>query len=86
MESITKRSYIAAVKRGAITHETTHNNFIDKIHEELIELIEECDGSPEQWIELSDIVLVCFNFARHYNTDLLEVMRKKVEADEGREC
>jgi len=61
-KEITQRNYIATVRRGQITAETTAKQFIQKLQEELKELIDSLSDdvtAPFDIKELADISLVC---------------------------
>lgn len=90
LEAITHRNYLATVRRGLITPETTTRDFILKVKEECQELhksyIDKCweNGLKFDEKELADIALVCFAMAEHYGIDLVDEMRKKTEFNEQR--
>jgi hypothetical protein len=81
IEEIIKTNYQATVKRGLITPETTKQEFIDKMREEIYELQHEIDtpffDEKMQSLELADIILVCLAMAEHFNIDILKVMAEK---------
>jgi NTP pyrophosphatase (non-canonical NTP hydrolase) len=90
LSEIIERNYNAQIKRGTITPETTIEQFLAKLREEIYELY-------DSWLlatpkiktfdpkELADITLVCFAMAKHYNIDLLKVMEEKTIFNENRE-
>lgn len=89
MKDIINKNYESVVKRGCITPSTTAYEFIDKMYEELSEFEEELsnfiDSNPTSFNkydnlkeELSDIVLVCLNFAKHYDIDIEHELNKKI--------
>ena len=89
IEQLIDRNYAAQIRRGQITPETDLSDCIDKIKEELTELI---DSYEYTWgtesiddKELIDIMLVCFSMAKHFGIDWQQVMKDKVEYNETRE-
>lgn len=84
LTDITHRNYEATNRRGLITIETTFENFIDKLKEEVDELDTKLPYADPDWCELADIALICFTMAEHYGIDLIEEMRKKTEFNETR--
>lgn len=82
LTEITRRNYQATRRRGLITDETTYDDFIAKMREEVDEL--DADSETNAWSELADITLVCFAMAEHYGIDLIDEMRKKTEFNEVR--
>ena len=89
IQQLIDRNYAAQVKRGQITPETDLSDCIDKIREELSELIDSYDyiWGTEKFDnkELIDIMLVCFSMAKHFGIDWQQVMTEKVEYNEKRE-
>ena len=73
MKDIIEQNYNSIVKRGKINSDTTWQEFIDKIDEEVDEFKESND--PE---ELADIILVCLNLARHFDIDIEKELRNKI--------
>lgn len=86
IDSILSRSYKATVKRGYITPDTNFHQFVRKIEEERTELIHSFDLVLKTFDpkELADIVLTCFNMAKHYGIDLIQVMEEKTTFNEQR--
>jgi hypothetical protein len=88
IQELIDRNYAAQIKRGQITPETDLSDCIDKIKEELKELV---DSYEYNWgtekiddKELIDIMLVCFSMAKHFGIDWQQVMKHKVEYNEKR--
>lgn len=88
IKELIDRNYAAQIKRGQITPETDLSDCIDKIKEELKELV---DSYEYNWgtekiddKELIDIMLVCFSMAKHFGIDWQQVMKHKVEYNEKR--
>lgn len=79
MKYIIEENYKSIVKRGLITDDTTPQQFIDKIYEEVLEFEEKLD--PE---ELADIILVCLNIAKHFDIDIENELLKKIEINKNR--
>lgn len=89
IQQLIDRNYAAQVKRGQITMKTDLSDCIDKIKEELKELVDSYEyNSGTERIdirELIDIMLVCFSMAKHFGIDWQQVMKDKVEFNEKRE-
>jgi len=86
-KEITQRNYIATVRRGQITSETTAKQFIKKLQEELQELIDSLSDdvtAPFDIKELADIGLVCDTMANHFGYDLKEEKELKMLFNEKR--
>lgn len=86
IQELIDRNYSAQIKRGQITPDTDLSDCIDKIKEELKELVDSYietnkDFDPK---ELIDIMLVCFSMAKHFGIDWQQVMKEKVEFNEKR--
>ena len=73
MKDIIEQNYNSIVKRGKINSDTTWQEFIDKIDEEVDEFKESND--PE---DLADIILVCLNLAKHFDIDIEKELRNKI--------
>jgi len=85
MNDLIKRNYNSIVKRGLINEDTTIAEFITKLKEEVQEWIEaEVQGLPNANEELADIILVCLNFAKHFNIDIEKELNNKIEINEKR--
>ena len=90
MNKIIKDNYDSIVKRGLITPSTTYDEFRDKLVEEVDEFRcalfgYECakdyimNEDSEVMEELADIILVCLNFAKHYDIDIEKQLIKKIK-------
>ena len=90
MKSIINSNYESTVKRGLITPSTSGYDFVDKIKEETIELLESLDdirfstqAKQEHFDhfneELADIILVCLNCAKHLDIDIETELKNKIE-------
>ncbi len=79
MRYIIEENYKSIVKRGLITPKTTLKEFIDKIDEE-VEEFKVCYDKEE----LADIILVCLNYAHHYDIDIESELLKKIEINKNR--
>ena len=90
MKKLMKKNYASIVKRGLIDKSTTRDHFIMKIKEELQEFIEanKKQHKDKSFIhiseELADIILVCLNFATHYNIDIKHELKNKIKINERR--
>ena len=89
IQQLIDRNYSAQIKRGQITPDTDLSDCIDKIKEELKELVDSyeynCGTERIDIRELIDIMLVCFSMAKHFGIDWQQVMTEKVEFNEKRE-
>jgi len=92
MKELIQKNYDSIVKRGLITPNTTKDEFVDKLFEEVAEFEEvanelcfteypENDNFNE---ELADIILVCLNIAKHYKIDIESELKKKIEVNSKR--
>ncbi|HWR94118.1 MAG TPA: hypothetical protein VN192_02840 [Flavobacterium sp.] len=86
---IQNRNYQATVRRGKITPATTEQDFINKIKEETAELEDEVwwpfnDNPTYQEAELADIIIVCLNYAKHFNIDIKTALEQKTIYNENR--
>ncbi|PNX47080.1 MAG: hypothetical protein BV456_11465 [Thermoplasmata archaeon M8B2D] len=92
LKEIQERNYQATVKRGLITAATTFDDFIDKIKEETLELIYSAEidirsGDIKYMfdeLELSDIIITCFNMAKYYDIDIQKALEEKTLINETR--
>jgi len=85
MKNLIEENYKSIVKRGLITPDTKSIEFIMKLEEEVQEFIEaEKYSLPNESEELADIILVCFNYARHYNIDIESVLKSKISKNWNR--
>jgi len=85
MKTIIEENYKSIVKRGLITHKTTKEDFLYKLYEEVNEFEDDfldinCDIAEE----LSDIILVCLNIAKHYKIDIEKELINKIEINKTR--
>ena len=87
MKEIIEANYKSIVDRGYITPTTTLFEFLDKIDEEVYELNDEAlkprdkSNLPE---ELADVIMVCLNMANHYNIDIEQEIKNKIEVNKQR--
>ena len=90
MKKLIQDNYDSIVKRGLITSSTNSKDFIKKLDEEVkefkecIDIIAKVDKVKKQHFdnldeELADIILVCLNFAKHYNIDIEKQLIKKIK-------
>jgi NTP pyrophosphatase (non-canonical NTP hydrolase) len=85
MRKIIEDNYQSTVKRGLINEETKISDFIMKLEEEVQEFIEaETLSLPNANEELADIILVCLNFAKHYEIDIEQELTNKIKKNETR--
>ncbi len=94
-DKLIERNYQSIVDRKLIKPTTNAYAFIDKMFEEVSELKEAVDickqfnGSNDKMFEdineeLADVILVCYNMARHFNIRIKDELIKKIEINEGR--
>ena len=56
-----------------------------KLEEEVSEFIMACKNDRENISnELSDVILVCLNYAKHYNIDIEKQLNIKIKINENR--
>jgi NTP pyrophosphatase (non-canonical NTP hydrolase) len=86
MKNIIKENYESTVKRGLITPFTTTKEFLFKIEEELDELFDSFLQDDETFdkYELADVIMVCLNMAHHYDIDIIETIKQKIEINKNR--
>jgi NTP pyrophosphatase (non-canonical NTP hydrolase) len=85
MKQIIEENYKSIVDRGLISFSTTKEDFLDKLYEEVNEfesdfLDKDCDISEE----LSDVILVCLNIAKHYDIDIEKSLKNKIQINKNR--
>jgi len=80
MKKLIESNYDSIVKRGLISPQTTKQEFLNKLFEEVSEVEEACDNND--WLniaeELADVILTALNFAKHYDIDIELEMNQKV--------
>lgn len=86
MKTIIEENYASTVKRGLITKDTDMQDFITKIFEEVGEFEEAVEIGTLKDIkeELSDIILVCLNTAKHYGFDIEQELINKINKNKNR--
>jgi len=85
MKNIIESNYKSILKRGLIDISTTKSDFVLKLEEEVQEFIDAfIYGSGDTNEELSDIILVCLNVARHYEIDIEKELKNKIKTNEKR--
>jgi len=87
MKELIEANYKSIVDRGFITPTTTLFEFLDKLDEEVRELNQEA-LTPKQYSnlpeELADVIMVCLNMANHYNIDIEQEIKNKIEINKQR--
>ena len=87
MKKLIEDNYKVTVDRGCISPSTNLFDFLDKLEEETEELIKEAlrpreiSNLPE---ELADVIMVCLNMAKHYNIDIEQEIKNKIEINRKR--
>ena len=85
MKNLIESNYQSILKRGLINENTTSLDFIMKLEEEVQEFIEaEKFGLENENEELADIILVCFNIAKHYDIDIEKELKNKIQINKKR--
>ena len=90
MKQIIEHNYDSTIKRGLIDENTNILDFFKKLQEEVGEfeqaiddLFRSVEAKPEHFRnieeELSDVILVCLNCAKHFNIDIEQELKKKIE-------
>ena len=91
MKKIIEDNYQSIVDRGLIAPYTNLHNFLHKIKEEVQELEIGVLVDHEREIvsdytkeELADVIMVCLNMAKHYNIDIEQEIKNKIEVNKQR--
>jgi len=84
MKQIIENNYDVTVKRGCINTETTIHEFLYKLYEEVHELHDEIELGNTINHELSDVILVCLNLAKHFNIDIESEIIKVIDINKSR--
>lgn len=90
LQELIKRNYQTTVNRGKINIFTSSEEFIAKIDEEVQELkdsflpFDQLTNPAFDHKELADIILVCLNFAHHFDIDIEKVLEEKLIINENR--
>lgn len=85
MNELIEENYASIVRRGLITHNTTASDFIMKMKEEVEELIEANKfNMKNEAEELADVILVCLNYAKHFNIDIEKKLKQKIQTNKTR--
>lgn len=79
MKKIIEENYKVTVNRGLITEKTKIVDFLNKIDEEVREFKDSLE-----FHELADIILVCFNIAKHYNVDIEKQLINNINKNKNR--
>lgn len=90
MEQLINRLYEAVKKRGCITSETNHHDFVNKLCEEMDEIqlelmfktyLEKNESLKE---EITDTMAVCISFLKWLGSDPIKELEKVVIKNERR--
>ena len=92
MQELIVDNYKSIVDRGLITPSTYYFDFTRKIEEELGELKDaiidyidyDSESFPNVKEELADVIMVCLNFAKHYDIDIEKEIKKKIKINKYR--
>lgn len=86
LKQIIEDNYKSIVDRGLISPSTSMHDFTEKLYEEVNEFQEATMEGTLKEIkeELSDVVLVCFNIAKHYGFDIENSLKDKIEVNKKR--
>tara|TARA_R110001592_G_scaffold23589_1_gene92375 strand:- start:647 stop:916 length:270 start_codon:yes stop_codon:yes gene_type:complete len=86
MKELIESNYQSIVDRGLISPSTSVNDFLIKALEEVDELCKAWKGLDKynQKEELADVIMVCLNMAKHYNIDIEQEIKNKIEVNKKR--
>ena len=92
MKDLIEENYKSIVDRGLIAPSTNYFDFLKKIKEEFLELrcavLDYVDYDPDSFPnvkeELADVIMVCLNMAKHYNIDIEQEIKNKIEVNKQR--
>jgi len=87
MKDLIEENYKSIVDRGLITpNYTTGADFFVKLKEESSELIDAYYEFDKEGVkeELADVIMVCLNMAKHYNIDIEQEIKNKIEVNKQR--
>ena len=86
LKTIQNRNYTATLNRGLITPQTTELEFLYKLYEEVTEFEFEIAFTNENKkpLELADVIIVCLNYAKHFNIDIQKALEQKTLINEKR--
>lgn len=92
MKELIEANYKSIVDRGLISPSTNYFEFLNKIKEEFKELrgavLDYVDYDPDSFPnvkeELADVIMVCLNMAKHYNIDIEQEIKNKIEVNKQR--
>ena len=86
MKDIIDLNYKYTVRMGLITDTTCIDEFLTKIDKELMQFKYEVLNGSDAMLnkELAEVILTCLNFAKHYNIDIEEEMKKKIQINLNR--
>ncbi len=81
LQKIIRDNYDSIVKRGLISPNTKPRDFLEKLYEECNEFETALltGTNTEMDEELADVILVCLNFAQHYDIDIENELTKKIK-------
>ena len=83
LTKILKTHYSAIVNRKLITHQTTTDDFVDKLREEFSEFLDEIHLDPEMMNnatrqECADIMMVCANMLTRKGYNVKKVLHENM--------
>jgi len=81
MKQLIENNYKSVQARGLITTFTPKREFLNKLIEEVREVQEAIDFNDMDNLkeEIADVILTALNFARHYDFDIEEELKSKIE-------
>lgn len=86
MKKILKENFYSIVDRGLINRNTTINDFMNKLREEVDELdsciLTDFENRNE---ELADVILVCLNMAYFLGIDIEIELKNKIHKNKTRQ-
>ena len=92
MKDLIEENYKSIVDRGLIAPSTNYFEFLNNIKEQFKELrgavLDYVDYDPDSFPnvkeELADVIMVCLNMAKHYNIDIEQEIKNKIEVNKQR--
>tara|TARA_B100000768_G_C11044944_1_gene275865 strand:+ start:345 stop:614 length:270 start_codon:yes stop_codon:yes gene_type:complete len=86
MKELIESNYQSIVDRGLISPFSNVNDFLIKALEEVDELCKAWKGLDKhnQKEELADVIMVCLNMAKHYDIDIEQEIKNKIEVNKKR--
>ena len=85
LKQLIEQNYQSIKDRGMIDKQTTFDDFLIKLDEEMWELLDEYENTQKvNGEELADCILVLLNMARRYGIDIISELKMKVVINQQR--